>query len=385
VNGRRLPAYGIVLIVTAVVVLICCGAGGGFFALHVINANRQAALQNQVNPQGCGGQTVAVDNSKLPNIESLGKDQMHNAAIIVSVGQQMKVPPRGWVIAIATAMQESNLKNLGDLGANNDHDSLGLFQQRPSQGWGRPAQVLDPVYASRKFYSKLLAVRNWQNLSLTRAAQLVQRSAFPDAYAKHEPLATSVVNALTNGAARAVGSLPNLRCAQGSEIAASGWTNPLPGSEIASGFRTPSRPTHQGDDLTIFDRNGNDITRGVPIHAAAGGVVSLVKCQAHLANGGFWGCARDGGVNVLGCGWYVEIRHAGNIMTRYCHMLMQPRVHVGQTVAAGEIIGIAGDTGHSSGPHTHFEVHVNGDRSSAGAIDPSPFMREHGAPLGKAS
>src|SRR5204862_1422787 len=131
---------------------------------------------------------------KLPRAGQLGDEQMHNAAVIVATGQRIRVPPRGWVIAIATALQESELVNLGDLGSHNDHDSLGLFQQRPSQGWGTPAQVMDPAYASRKFYEKLLAVHGWQTMALTEAAQAVQRSAYPDAFAKHEPLATLVVN-----------------------------------------------------------------------------------------------------------------------------------------------------------------------------------------------
>jgi cell wall-associated NlpC family hydrolase len=108
----------------------------------------------------------------------------------------MSVPPRGWVVAVATAMQESHLRNLPNLGSSNDHDSLGLFQQRPSQGWGTPAQILDPTYASTKFFTHLLAVKGWQSMPLTDAAQAVQRSAYPDAYAKWEPDATQLVGAL---------------------------------------------------------------------------------------------------------------------------------------------------------------------------------------------
>src|SRR5262249_11253859 len=176
---------------------------------------------------------------------SLAPEQMRNAAIIVRVGQQMQVPPRGWVIAIATALQESGLRNLPNLGASNDHDSVGLFQQRPSQGWGTVAQIMDPEYASRKFYEHLLNVPGWQTMALTDAAQAVQRSAFPNAYAKHESLASLAVNLLTGGAANAVGALTTLRCAAAGEISASGWTVPAKGP-IVSGFRTPSRPTHQG-------------------------------------------------------------------------------------------------------------------------------------------
>lgn len=123
-------------------------------------------------------------------------EQVENAAIIAAVGANEGVPTRGWVIAIATAMQESSLRNLGDLGDRNDHDSLGLFQQRPSQGWGTPEQILDPVYASGKFYAKLLTINGWLSMPLTDAAQAVQRSAYPDAYAKWEPDAEALLTAI---------------------------------------------------------------------------------------------------------------------------------------------------------------------------------------------
>jgi hypothetical protein len=97
-------------------------------------------------------------------------DQRANAVTIVRVGAQLEVPRWGWVIAVATAIQESGLRNLGNLGDRNDHDSLGLFQQRPSQGWGSPAQLTDPVYAATAFYRALLRVPNWATLPLTVAA-----------------------------------------------------------------------------------------------------------------------------------------------------------------------------------------------------------------------
>jgi hypothetical protein len=117
-------------------------------------------------------------------------EQRHNAAIIVEVANQRGLPIRAAVIAVATAMQESNLYDADQV---TDHDSLGLFQQRPSQGWGTPAQLLDPVYAAGKFYDKLVTVARWDSLPLTVAAQAVQRSAYPDAYAKHEADATAIV------------------------------------------------------------------------------------------------------------------------------------------------------------------------------------------------
>lgn len=125
-------------------------------------------------------------------IGSYDTDQVANATTIVSVGAQLGVPIRGWTIAVAVALQESNLRNE----TSGDRDSLGLFQQRPSQGWGTPAQLLDPAYASRKFYEKLLTIPNWQTMSLTDAGQAVQNSAYPDAYAKWEPDATMLVESV---------------------------------------------------------------------------------------------------------------------------------------------------------------------------------------------
>src|SRR5262249_10908785 len=149
-------------------------------------------------------------------------------------------------------------------------------QQRPSQGWGTPQQLMDPEYSSRKFYERLLTVQGWQTMPLTKAAQAVQRSAFPDAYAKHESLASDIVNLLTNGAARAVGALTDLRCVAAGEITASGWTIPVRGP-IVSGFRTPERPRHNGVDLAV--------PKGTSVHAAADGIVIKVRCDATGPNG----------------------------------------------------------------------------------------------------
>ena len=119
-------------------------------------------------------------------------DQMTNAATIIAVGKQLTVPPQGWVVAIAAALQESGLVNLN----HGDRDSVGLFQQRPSQGWGTPTQIMNSTYAATQFYRHLLAVPNWQQISVNDAAQAVERSAFPDAYAQHEQAARQIVAAL---------------------------------------------------------------------------------------------------------------------------------------------------------------------------------------------
>jgi hypothetical protein len=122
--------------------------------------------------------------------------QRKNATTIVQVGVALDLPERAEVVALAAAMQESRLYNLGHLGARNDHDSLGLFQQRPSMGWGSAAQVTDPVFAATAFYLALQRVPRWQKMAVTVAAQKVQRSAYPNAYAKWEADAKSLVQAI---------------------------------------------------------------------------------------------------------------------------------------------------------------------------------------------
>ncbi|MEV5435523.1 heavy metal transporter [Streptomyces sp. NPDC052682] len=124
-------------------------------------------------------------------------EQAVNAATISAVGTARGLPDRAVTIALATALQESGLRNI-DYG---DRDSLGLFQQRPSQGWGSPKEILDPAYAAEKFYEHLVKVPGYTRLPLTVAAQRVQRSGYPQAYAKHEPDAVLLAAALTGRSA----------------------------------------------------------------------------------------------------------------------------------------------------------------------------------------
>src|SRR3954469_12420080 len=128
-------------------------------------------------------------------------EQAESAAIIAGMAVRRGLPARAATIALATAYQESNLRNL----AHGDRDSLGLFQQRPSQGWGTATQVRDPYYATGKFYDALLKVKNYQGLAITVAADKVQRSAFPSAYADHEADARVLASALTGHSAGAFG------------------------------------------------------------------------------------------------------------------------------------------------------------------------------------
>jgi hypothetical protein len=120
-------------------------------------------------------------------------DQAANATTIAAVAKRMGLPDHAVTVGLAAAMQESRLRNLpyGDL------DSLGLFQQRPSQGWGTPAQVQSPSYAAGAFFSHLARVAGWQAMPVADAVQAVQHSAAPEEYAKWESEATVIAQALT--------------------------------------------------------------------------------------------------------------------------------------------------------------------------------------------
>ncbi|WP_367044805.1 heavy metal transporter [Streptomyces sp. Je 1-332] len=125
-----------------------------------------------------------------------GAEQAQNAATVAAVGTSRGMPERAVTIALATALQESGLRNI----SHGDRDSLGLFQQRPSQGWGNEKQIMDPAYSAARFYSHLKDVPGYSRLPLTVAAQRVQRSGYPQAYAKHEPDAALLAAALTGRA-----------------------------------------------------------------------------------------------------------------------------------------------------------------------------------------
>jgi pimeloyl-ACP methyl ester carboxylesterase len=145
-----------------------------------------APSQEQLMPQGA----PSADTQSSLNLDSA---QIANAHSIVAAANSMHLPPRAAVIAVATSMQETKLTNYGNLGGANDHDSLGLFQQRPSSGWGSPDQLTDPTYAATAFLKALTQVPGWDSMPLTDAAQAVQVSAFGDRYAQWEHQASDLV------------------------------------------------------------------------------------------------------------------------------------------------------------------------------------------------
>ncbi|MFW6723126.1 heavy metal transporter [Streptomyces sp. MAR4 CNY-716] len=164
----------------AFVALAVLGGVGAYLLIH-LNTGGGPAPRCEVRGKGGGG------------AYELDPEQAANAATISAVASSRRLPERAVTIAIATAMQESELRNI----EHGDRDSLGLFQQRPSQGWGTEEEILDPVYSTGKFYEHLAEIPGYSRLPLTEAAQRVQRSGFPQAYAKHETAAARLSAALT--------------------------------------------------------------------------------------------------------------------------------------------------------------------------------------------
>lgn len=165
----------------------------GVLLVLVVGANVLDRLRGDLAPGSC---TVLSSSGDV----DLDPEQAANAATIAAASIERQLPMRAAVIATATAMQESKLHNLD----HGDRDSLGLFQQRPSQGWGSAEQVTDPFYSTEKFYDHLVKVGGWQTRPLTEVAQDVQRSGFPEAYAKHEQEATALASAFTGTSPLAV-------------------------------------------------------------------------------------------------------------------------------------------------------------------------------------
>lgn len=162
----------------------------GIAVVAVVAAVGIAVLE--VGDELVGGPSGDCEVTVSGHRVEVNAEQAENAALIAAIAVRRGLPARATSIALATAYQESKLENI-DYG---DRDSLGLFQQRPSQGWGSPEQLLDPVYATNAFYDALEKVDGYRGMEITVAAQRVQRSAFPDAYADHEEDGRALASAL---------------------------------------------------------------------------------------------------------------------------------------------------------------------------------------------
>lgn len=204
------------------------------------------------------------------NTTVLDLEQAHYAGIIVGRAVARGLPARAGSIAMATAYQESGIRNL-DYG---DRDSVGLFQQRPSQGWGTRAQILDPYYASDAFYTSLLKVSDWETGDITTVAQTVQKSGHPEAYRKHEQNARVIASVLsgqtsagvscgysTPGAADAAGLATSMHQALGvtAKVSGDGGTLTATGTSDAQAWAIASHAVINAsssgvDKVTLADR-----------------------------------------------------------------------------------------------------------------------------------
>lgn len=267
--------------------------------------------------------------------------QLRHAATIASVGKQMGMTSRDIMIGIMTAITESMLSLPTQ--AQSDRDSAGLFQQRPSQGWGSVAQVMDPVYASRKFFEHLKELGNRGSLDPWAAAQAVQRSAYADGsnYRQYWDEAQAIFDSLGE---------PRSSTGRG------GWHLPITGKRVGN-----SHAPGAGSDIPV--------PKGTPVRSVFDGRV--------IASKDIYGNQSEG---YSSYGRYIMMRHdlaSGPHYSLYAH-LDSRGVNIGQNLRGGSIIGRSGNTGNSSGPHLHFEIGP-GLSSNTGAY-PGTFLANRGLP-----
>ncbi|NUR52153.1 MAG: hypothetical protein HOV71_28855 [Hamadaea sp.] len=216
-SPRRVAAFGLVAVAGASALLHTSAATAEPSSLNtakaaqVVTATKAAtspakSAAAKATPKSSATK-AATTTAKVKPTAGYNQTQMDNAAIIVKAGKELGISERGQIVAVATAMQESNLYNLAShvvpeslkyahQGTGADYDSVGLFQQRYTTGWGTVKEIMNPSESAKKFYRALQRVPGWQNMPITVAAQTVQGSAFPDAYAKHQGNATAVVKAV---------------------------------------------------------------------------------------------------------------------------------------------------------------------------------------------
>ena len=265
---------------------------------------------------------------------SLNAEQLQNASIIASVGRNMGASERDIVISLMTAMQESTLRNLN----YGDRDSVGLFQQRTSQGWGTIAQIMNPEYSAMKFFQALLGLKNRDSMDPGAAAQAVQRSAFPLLYSQWQGMAEAVVgagagSASNDGSLKGFGMFLKMMKQSTSGSGSGKYVKPANGVITSEyGWRTDPftgrSALHDGIDIGA--------PSGTPIFATDSGKV----IQAGFNNGGF--------------GNWTLIDHGG-VISGYAHQSALA-VQAGQNVGRGQVIGYVGSTGRSTGAHLHFQM-----------------------------
>lgn len=377
---------------------------GGLLAVPVLLDNPTTPTAQAVDQCGAGATIGTVNVSALPvqNVGAYGAKQLRNAAIIINEASKAGVGRKGAVIALMTAMQESNLLNHANDGSftrpasssvlsaaawakartaamesmkypheavGSDWDSIGLYQQRPSAGWGTVEQIMNPSYSAATFMNRMKKIPSWENKAYGQVAQAVQISAFPDAYNKHQSTAEKIADALADVTVTdANGATPDPvpgSCATDDggfkgTVSAQGWVQPVKTySGTPSGFGSPRGAyTHAGEDFSA--------PKNTPIYAAADGKVTRAGCS-------------DLVVGRSPC--QIQIDHgtenSKRISTLYVHMFADGVIaKVGDQVKAGDHIANVGTNGNSTGYHLHFEVWQ--DKTP---VSPIPFLQTHGVTL----
>jgi len=282
-----------------------------------------------------------------------------NAALIVSIGAKRpeKLTRHDIEAAVGVAIQESNITNL--LVAE-DHDSLGIFQQRPSaKTWGTAAQIIDPVHATNKFYDHLVAIPADRRAQMTLIdigikVQVPDPSAYNQRW-KWNDVAKDIVSTYMSGGSE---DLSSSICLESSGVSSGAWQLPLAKGSycISDPFGMRWHPInhvwklHTGVDMACDD--------GDPIYAAHDGKITMAGTNGSLGN-------------------YVEIDHGDTISTGYGHMVrIADGISKGSDVKAGQVIGYVGTSGGSTGPHLHFLVKQKGEY-----IDPVAYMDKVGVKI----
>ena len=363
------PVLGVAGYTVMIMMMIASSMGGGGSETCTANAGSLAGVDVEVN-----GRTI-----------SLEAKQVRNAATIVAVAQELDVPATGQMIALMTALQESTLwvyANTAEYPESadiphdrdgKDHDSLGVFQQRPSAGWGTVAETMDVKYSAQAFFGGpegpnggsprgLLDIRGWESMELGEAAQAVQVSGFPDAYDKWESAAKTLLTTVSG----------NVDCDGGGSL--TGAALPLdPGFNVTSGYGP----------------------RDIDIPGASSWHPALDMQHWPNPCGSAVYAVLPGEVTLSSSLW-LSIKHPDGFVVSYLHMYKSDRlVDVGDTVTAGQRIGAVGNVPPSGGCHLDLRIDVTNNTNPqvaalprsesiggpSGYVDPDDFMRLYGIEL----
>jgi cell wall-associated NlpC family hydrolase len=325
-----------------VAVAVVAGAVVVSFVLVLLVAI--AADQDARADDGLSGVVCAPPGAPGAAVAGFAGRQLTNAGMVVAVGKELGLPPRAWVVATATAMAESRLQVLANTsvaesltlphdGVGTDHDSVGLFQQRAS--WGSVAQRMDPRNSARLFYARLRAVPGWEVMPLTLAAQRVQVSAFPDAYARWEQPANAVV-----------GSVAGIVCGPGAVPGPPGQRVVLPGNPRAE-VVVNAALSQLGVPYAWGGGNAHGPTRGI---SDGGGAADRAGDRNKVG----FDCS---GLALYA---YAQIGVAVPHQTQAIWTAFQPAITDRAAIAPGDLI-LLSDNGRASGVH-HVAIYLGQGR-----------------------